>query len=68
MSGPFPNRSFRWWAGRAVLTLRGEDGFGSQTDARTGQRHGRLVVTAGTLRGKRRPHGAHRVDTSQSWR
>ena len=68
MSGPFPNRSFRWWAGRAILVLRGENGFGSQTDTRTGRRHGRLVVTAGVPRGNRRQHGRNRVDTSQSWR
>lgn len=68
MSGPFPNRSFRWWAGRAILALVHEDGFGSQTDDRTGRRHGHLVATVGEHRSNRRHYRHHRVDTSQSWR
>ena len=44
MSGPFPHRSFRWWAGLARLTRRHEDGFGSQIDDTTGKRHGRRLV------------------------
>jgi len=51
MSGPFPHRSFRWWAGRAILWLRHEDGFASQLDPATGRRHGRrLVAVAGERR------------------